>query len=77
MYAYYLYHIGEIMPYGLMSYKVGYDLKKLGTREIKLIIKATKECFDYLKSTGIKAMPPKEDDFYNGGVKGFAMFALL
>lgn len=40
MYAYYLYHIGEIMPYGLMSYKVGHDLKKLGTREIKLIIKA-------------------------------------
>lgn len=28
MYAYYLYHIGEIMPYGLMSYKVGHDLKK-------------------------------------------------
>ena len=76
MYAYYLYHIGEIMPYGLMSYKVGHDLKKLGIGDIKLIIKATKECFDFLKSEGIKPMPPKEDDFYNGGVKGFAMFAL-
>ena len=76
MYAYYLYHIGEIMPYGLMSYKVGHDLKKLRVGDIKLIIKATKECFDFLKSAGIKVMPPKEDDFCNGGIKGFAMFTL-
>lgn len=76
MYAYYLYHIGEIMPYGLMSYKVGHDLKKLSTRDMKLIVKATKECFYFLKSTGITAMPPKEDEFYSSGIKGFAMFTL-
>ena len=76
MYAYYMYHIGELNPYCLMSYKVCHDLKKLSVGDIKLIMKATKECFDFLKSQSIKVMPPKEDDFYNGGIKGFAMFAL-
>ena len=76
MYAYYMYHIGSLLPYCLMSYKVGHDLKKLGIGDIKLIVKATKEAFDFLKSTGIKAMPPKEDEFYSGGIKGFAMFTL-
>lgn len=76
MYAYYMYHIGSLLPYCLMSYKVGHELKKLSVNDIKLIIKATKEAFDFLKSTGIKAMPPKEDEFYSSGIKGFAMFTL-
>lgn len=76
MYAYYMYHIGSLLPYCLMSYNVGHDLKKLGIGDIKLIVKATKEAFDFLKSTGIKAMPPKEDEFYSSGIKGFAMFTL-
>ena len=76
MYAYYMYHIGSLLPYCLMSYNVSHDLKKLGISDIKQIVKATKESFDYLKSAGIKVMPPKEDEFYNGGIKGSAMFTL-
>ena len=76
MYAYYMYHIAEIMPYILMSYKAEYDLKRLTRNDINRIIRATGECFDYLKSTGIKVMPPKEDSFYSGGIKGIGMYLL-
>ena len=76
MYAYYMYHIAEIMPYILMSYKAEYDLKRLKRGDIKQIIKATGECFNYLKGAGIKVMPPKEDSFYSGGIKGTGMYLL-
>ncbi len=76
MYSYYLCHIAEIMPYAAMCYKADYDLKKLTRNEIKQIVQASKECFDYLKSTGITPMPPKEDEYYNGGIKGYGMFVL-
>ncbi|MBR1751296.1 MAG: hypothetical protein IJ740_10540 [Ruminococcus sp.] len=76
MYAYYMYHIAEIMPYILMSYKAEYDLKRMTRSDIKRIIKATGECFNYLKTTGIKVMPPKEDGFYSGGIKGIGMYLL-
>lgn len=76
MYAYYLYHVAEVMPYGYMCYKVNGNLKKLKRRDIKTIMLATKECFTYLKSTGICAMPKGEENFYNGGIKTYAMFLL-
>lgn len=76
MYAYYMYHIAEIMPYILMSYKAEYNLKRLTRSDIKQIIKATYECFNYLKSAGVKVMPPKEDSFYSGGIKGAGMYLL-
>lgn len=76
MYAYYLYHVAEVMPYGYMCYKVNGNLKKLKRRNIKTIMLATKECFTYLKSTGICAMPKGEENFYNGGIKTYAMFLL-
>ncbi|MEE1084523.1 MAG: 2-dehydropantoate 2-reductase N-terminal domain-containing protein [Paludibacteraceae bacterium] len=76
MYAYYLYHVAEVMPYGYMCYKVNSNLKKLKRRDIKTIMLATKECFAYLKSTGICAMPKDEEKFYNGGIKTYAMFLL-
>lgn len=76
MYAYYLCHVAEVMPYGYMCYKVDGNLKKLQRRDIKTIMQATKECFAYLKSTGIEVMPKSEDKFYNGGIKTYAMFLL-
>ena len=76
MYSYYLSHVAELMPYISMCYKVNYDLKKLSRNDIKTIVKASKECFDYLKGTGITPMPPKEDEYYNGGIKGYGMFVL-
>lgn len=76
MYAYYLYHVAEVMPYGYMCYKVNGNLKKLKRRDIKTIMLATKECFAYLNSTGICAMPKGEEKFYNGGIKTYAMFLL-
>lgn len=76
MYAYYLYHVAEVMPYGYMCYKVNGNLKKLKRRDIKTIMLATKECFAYLKGTGICAMPKSEEKFYNGGIKTYAMFLL-
>ncbi len=76
MYSYYLSHVAELMPYCLMCYKTDYDLKKLSRKDIKKIVKASDECFDYLKSTGITPMPPKEDEYYKGGIKGYGMFVL-
>lgn len=76
MYFYYLSHIAELMPYLSMCYKVNYDLKKLSRNDIKTIVKASNECFEYLKGTGITPMPPKEDEYYSGGIKGYGMFIL-
>jgi len=42
-----------------------------------MIMKATKECFDYLKSCNITIMPPKEDEYYKeNGFKPKAMYSL-
>lgn len=50
MQSYYYYHVAEIMPYILMCYKVGGDLKKLKRKDIKKIVTASGECFEYLKN---------------------------
>lgn len=76
MYGYYMYHIAEIMPYCYLSYHLDYDLKKATGTQINMIMKATKECFDYLKEQRIPVMPPGEDDYYDGGVKTVAMSLL-
>ena len=49
MYAYYLYHVAEVMPYGYMCYKVNGNLKKLKRRDIKTIMLATKECLETIR----------------------------
>ena len=76
MYAYYMYHIAEIMPYCFLCYHVGCDLKKAGKKDMQMITSATKECFDYLKGQGIPVMPPEEDAYYEKGVRGKAMYLL-
>lgn len=76
MYFYYLCHVAELMPYCSMCYKVDYNLKKLSRNDIKIIVKASNECFEFLKGTGITPMPPKEDEYFNGGIKGYGMFVL-
>ena len=76
MQAYYLSHVAEVMPYGYMCYKCGCNLKKLRRYDIQLIMQASKECFAYLKSTGVSVMPEGEDRFYNGGLRTYAMFLL-
>jgi len=76
MYGYYMYHIAEIMPYCYLSYHLDCDLKKAAGTQIKMIMKATKECFVYLKEQGIPVMLPGEDDYYDGGVKTAAMSLL-
>jgi 2-dehydropantoate 2-reductase len=76
MYGYYMYHIAEIMPYAYICYKYDYDLKKVTSNDIKMVMQATNECFNYLKSNNIKVMPPKEDEYYDGGIKKFMMSSL-
>ncbi len=76
MYAYYMYHIAEVMPYCFLSYHMGCDLKKATKKEIQMVVKATKECFDYLKSQGIQVMPQGEDAYYEKGTKGTTMYLL-
>lgn len=76
MYGYYMYHVAEIMPYAFLCYKLNYELKKATSNEIKMVMNATKECFDYLKNNEINVMPPKEDEYYNGGIKKFMMNSL-
>ncbi len=73
MYAYYMYHIAEIMPYCYLSYHLNCDLRKATSEQIQMIMAATKECFDYLKEQGIPVMPVGEDDYYDVGVKTAAM----
>ena len=76
MYAYYMYHIAEIMPYCYLSYHLDCDLKKATGRQIRMVMDATGECFDYLKDQRIPVMPPGEDSYYAGGAKKKAMHML-
>ena len=76
MYDYYLCHVAEIMPCVAICYKFNYDLKKLKRSDVKEIFQASHECFDYLKSVSITPMPPKEDEYYKGGIRRFGMFTL-
>ena len=76
MYGYYMCHIAEIMPYGYLCYHIDFDLKRAKRSEIKMIVKATNECFEYLMDRGIPAMPPREDEYYSGGMRTTAMFCL-
>ncbi|MBR2086028.1 MAG: ketopantoate reductase family protein [Oscillospiraceae bacterium] len=76
MYAYYLYHIAEIMPYCYVCYRINCNLKTAKKRDIQMIMQATKECFDYLKSQGNAVMPQGEDSYYSGGIKTSAMYLL-
>ena len=76
MYAYYMYHIAEIMPYCYLSYHLDCDLRRATREQIQMIMAATKECFDYLKGRGIPVMPAGEDDYYDRGAKTTAMCLL-
>ncbi len=73
MYAYYMYHIAEIMPYCYLCYRLDCNLKKATKSDIQMIMDATKECFDYLKGQNIPVMPAGEDAFYDGGAKTTSM----
>ncbi|MCM1053997.1 MAG: hypothetical protein NC394_00620 [Bacteroides sp.] len=76
MYGYYLCHIAEIMPYAFLSFELDHRLKKASRKDIKRVMTASNEMFEYLKSIGVNVMPPKEDEFYGNGVKSKAMFLL-
>ncbi len=76
MYAYYMYHIAEIMPYCYLSYHLDCDLKKATKDQIQMIMSATKECFEYLEEQKIPATPTGEDEYYYGGTKTAAMHLL-
>lgn len=76
MYAYYLCHVAEVMPYAYLCYKTNCNIKQLKRGDIKTIMKASSECFDYIKSIGINVRPKNEDKFYSGGLKTTAMFLL-
>ena len=76
MQAYYYYHVAEIMPYILICYKVDCDLKKLKRKDIKRIVTASRECFEYLKSAGLSVMPVEEDKLFKKGFMGYATFLL-
>ncbi|MCM1522996.1 MAG: ketopantoate reductase family protein [Ruminococcus sp.] len=76
MYGYYLCHMAEIMPYAFLSYELGHNLRKASKSDIKRVMRASGEAFDYLKSIGVKVMPPKEDEYYGNGAKSKAMFLL-
>ena len=76
MYAFYMYHIAEVMPYAYLCYHIGCDLKKADGKQIRMIVDASKECFDYLAGLGIPAMPEREDEYYSGGWKTTGMYLL-
>lgn len=76
MYAYYMYHVAEVMPYCYLCYHVGCSLKLARRSDIKMIMSATKECFDYLRLQGIPVTPVGEETYYDGGVKTYSMYLL-
>lgn len=76
MYGFFMYHIAEIMPYAYLCYRVDCDLKRAKRRDIQMIVRATKECFDYLRAQDIAPMPVGEAAYYDGGPKTTAMFLL-
>ena len=76
MYGYYMYHFAEVMPYCYVCYHVGCDLKLAKRNHIKMVMSATKECFDYLRLQGIPVMPEDEAAYYDGGAKTYSMYLL-
>jgi len=74
MYSYYLYHVATIMPFVYLCYRLEYNLKAATAEDINMVMDATKEGYDYLKSLGVKVMPPNEDDYYEGGLKKKVMY---
>ncbi|MCM1167713.1 MAG: hypothetical protein NC299_13225 [Lachnospiraceae bacterium] len=76
MYGYYLCHMAEIMPYAFLSFELNHELKRASRKDIKRVMTSSREMFEYLKSVNVKVMPPKEDEFYGGGIKSKAMFLL-
>ena len=63
MYAYYLCHIAEIMPYAYLCYRIDCDLTSATSHDIKEVMTASREAFDYIQSIGGKLLPPKEDGY--------------
>lgn len=76
MYAYYMYHIAELMPYCYLCYDKGCNLKKADMADINRIMQASRECFDYLRAQDIPVMPKGEEKFYDGGISTAAMRTL-
>lgn len=76
MYGYYMYHFAEVMPYCYLCYHVGCDLKFAKRNHIKMVMSATKECFDYLRLQGIPVMSEGEEAYYDVGAKTYSMYLL-
>lgn len=76
MYAYYMYHLAELMPYCYLCYHLDCDLKRAKRSQIRMIMTATKECFDFLKSRNIPVTPVGEDAYYDGGIRKVMMQTL-
>ncbi|OUM58841.1 hypothetical protein PIROE2DRAFT_15791 [Piromyces sp. E2] len=74
MYAYYLYHVDQIMPLAYLSYKYDCDLKKATSKDITMVMEASKEAIEFLKANNI--MPNGEDTYYYG-LKGKLMYAFF
>jgi 2-dehydropantoate 2-reductase len=62
-------HLAFILPIAYLSYKVGCDLKKVTRKERKLLLDAANEGFGLLKELDVTILPPKEDTYYQPGVK--------
>lgn len=76
MYAFYIYHVAEVMPLAYLSYKYDCDLKKATSEDIKMALGSTKEAIEILKENNIEPIPKGEDAFFDG-FKGKLFYGFL
>jgi len=66
MYAFYIYHVAEIMPLVYLSYRYDCNLKRATSEDIKMVMRACKEAMELLKANGVNPMPEGADTYYEG-----------
>ncbi|MBR1820042.1 MAG: ketopantoate reductase family protein [Clostridia bacterium] len=73
MSAYYLCHMAEILPFGYLCYRLDCRMKDAKGADVRALMEASREAFQYLMCIGVKPMPPGEEQFYLGGAKTAGM----
>lgn len=75
--AWYKCHLAFVIPCCYLAYSVHCDLKKTTSEERKLLLDASNEVFEALKSLGYPMRPVNEDTYYKPGMKRLILVAMM
>lgn len=73
MESYLLCHPAAILPIGYLAYICNGDMTTSTRRQRRLMVEASHEAYEFLKSKGITICPAGDDKFYDKGPRGALM----